>query len=185
MDYPELDGFESLDNDEQAKTVYAHFGLSIYFAQILEQQAINMIVVQKQTSQTLTKIDVESLWDNYDKGTRTFGILLNEIKHCYNLSEDDYNELKRILKLRNYMTHDYFRFNIELFYSISGMKRVIQDFIDFKRSVQAIDSKLNAYLEVYYKKIGLTQEIIREIIDKSKSEWEKKVIDENHITIIK
>lgn len=186
MEYSELEGFEYLDSDEQAKEVYAHFGLAIYFAQILEQLAINMIAIQKQTTKGLEKTeDIESLWDDYDKGKRTFGVLVNEIKQCYSLSDDDYDELKRILKLRNYIAHDYFRFNIELFYSVSGQKRVIRDFIDFKNSVRKLDANLTVYLETYTQKIGLTKDALEEIIEKTKSVWEKKNIDENHITIIK
>lgn len=124
MNYEEaIDFFETLDDDNKAKEIYAFFGNAIYFSQVVEQQAINMLAIYKQvTNKLTTKEQVESLWDNYDYGTRTLGVLINEIKQQYELTDEDFLELKKYLKLRNYITHDYYRHNIELFYSESGKK---------------------------------------------------------------
>ena len=72
----------------------------------------------------------------------------------------DQKELKSILKLRNYITHDYFRFNTELFYSETGKKRMIKDFVEFRERSKKLDTVLKAYLKIYSDTIGLTDEKI-------------------------
>ena len=107
------------------------------------------------------------------------------IRDRYNISENDAETFKKVLKLRNYLTHDYFRFNTELFYNDSGMKRMIKDFIDFKDQAIFIDKKFINYLKKYTIKIGLTDEKIADMMEMNKKAWEKFVINEDHATILK
>ncbi len=187
MDYKTaIDLFNTLDDNEKAREIYAHFGLAVFFAQVLEQQAINMIAICKQTKARMTTQEqVDSLWNDYDLGSRTFGVLINEIKQLYNLSEEDYKELKDVLKLRNYISHDYFRINTELFYSDSGQKRMIKDFVEFRDRAKSVDKILQKYIKIYSVKIGLTDDRINDFIEQTKKEWEKKIIMEDYKTIIK
>jgi len=178
--------FDQLDDDEKVKDVYAHFGAAIYYAQVLEQQAINMIACSIQVNNKMNSIEeINSLWNRYDFGIKTLGSLINEIKTLYNISENDAETFKKVLKLRNYLTHDYFRFNTELFYNDSGMKRMIKDFIDFKDQAIFIDKKFINYLKKYTIKIGLTDEKIADMMEMNKKAWEKFVINEDHATILK
>ena len=178
--------FDSLNEDDKTKEVYAHFGLAVYFAQVLEQQSINMIAACKQWENKLIKEeDLKTLWDDYDLGSRTFGKLIAEIKALYQFSDEDYKELRAVLKLRNYIAHDYFRFNVELFCSDSGQKRMIKDFIDFQEKAKIMDSKLLKYMKLYIDKMGLSDDYFIKIMEQSTQEWSNKIIDENHVTIIK
>lgn len=178
--------FDNLNDDEKVREIYAHFGLAVFLAQTIEQQFINMIAIYRQAKRNIKTLEqVNALWDNYHLGSRTMGVLLNEIKQLYNLSKDDSNELGKVLKLRNYIAHDYFRFNAELFYSDSGKKRMIKDFIEFQDRAQLLDRKLIDYTEMYIKQIGLTDEKIFEIFEKSKKEWQEKIITENYDTLVK
>jgi len=178
--------YDTLDEDDKVKDVYAHFGSAVYYAQVLEQQSINMIAACKQTENNLTKEeDVEALWNEYDLGSRTFGKLIIEIKKLYQIKEEDALELKEVLKLRNYIAHDYFRFNVELFYNESGQKRMIKDFINFQEKAKSMDKKLLKYLKLYIDRIGLTDEYISNILEETKKSWTNKFIDENHKTIVK
>jgi hypothetical protein len=178
--------YDKLNADDKTKEIYAHFGLAVFLAQSIEQQSINMIAICRQAKGNIKTFDqVNALWDNYHLGSRTLGVLINEIKQLYNLSNEDTIELGEVLKLRNYITHDYFRFNSELFYSDSGQKRMIKDFIDFQDRIQLLDSKLIDYTTVYIKKIGLTDEKIIEIFEQSKKEWKERIITENYNTITK
>ena len=103
MDYKTaIKTFDTLGSDEQSKELYAHFGVAIYFSQVLEQQAINMIAMCKHArNEKITEQEIEELWNGYDRGSRTFGILINEVKQLYEISEEDEIELKQLLKLRN------------------------------------------------------------------------------------
>jgi hypothetical protein len=187
MDYNiAIEEFEQLDDDQKAKTIYAHFGLAVYIAQVLEQQAINMIVVSKQSKKKFNSRDqVDELWNNYYFGSRTFGILVNEITQNYQLSESDNFELKALLKLRNHIAHDYFRLNSELFFSESGQRRMIKDFVEFRSRAKSMDSILKDYMKVYTDKIGLTDEKINEMLEQMISESQATEYTEKNQTIKK
>jgi len=188
MDYQNaIEIFDSLvDDDSKTKEVYAHFGLTIFICQQLEQQSINMIAaVRLVNGRFISKEEVEALWNDYDLGSRTLGALINEIKQLYVLADEDYNELKKMLKLRNYFAHDYFRFNNQLFFSDSGKKRMIKDFVDFKQRFRSLDKKLVAYMKVYNEKAGITEERIDKLALEMRSEWEQKTVDEKHETFKK
>lgn len=187
MDYKTaIEIFDTLAEDDKAKEIYAHFGLAVFITQCLEQQAINMIAICRQAKQKLkTQEQVDSLWDNYDLGSRTLGVLINEIKQLYNLTEQDTIELGEVLRLRNYIAHDYFRFNAELFYTDSGQKRMIKDFVEFRDRAKLLDSKLINYAKTYIDKVGLTDKRIQEIYKQTKKEWQQKIITDEHKTRIK
>lgn len=188
MDYETaIQEFESLaDDDSKTKEVYAHFGLTIFMCQLIEQQSINMIAVLRQaTGKIVTKEEVAALWDDYDLGKRTFGTLINEIKQLYKLTDEDKDELKELLRLRNYFAHDYFRFNNELFFSDSGKRRMIKDFVQFKERVRNLDKKLIEYMRVYREKCGMTEGAIDKLVMELRQEWENKEIDDNHSTFKK
>jgi len=182
-----IEQFDALeDDDSRTKEVYAHFGLTIFLCQLIEQQSINMIAILRQvTGKIVTEQEVTALWDGYDLGTKTLGTLINEIKQLYQLTDEDEKELRRILKLRNYYAHDYFRFNNELFFSDSGKKRMIKDFVDFKVSVRALDAKLIEYMQQYRDKVGMTEESLDKLVAEMRDEWEKKEIDNNYNTFKK
>lgn len=188
MDYKTaIEDYEKLTNeDDRIKEVYTQFGLAVFHAQLLEQQAINLIVFSKlENKQLTTKPEIDDLWDNYDLGTRTLGTLIKEIKQLYNLSDEDASELQEILKLRNYISHDYFRFNSGLFYADGGKQRMIKDFVDFINKCQLIEPKLDKYTEDYCAKIGLTQELADKHVEETIKLWEQRQINENHQTIKK
>lgn len=187
MDYKTaIEIFDTLESDDKTKEVYAHFGLAVFIAQSLEQQAINMIAIYRQAKSELkTKELVNGLWDNYHLGSRTLGKLIIEILKLYQLTEQDIVELREVLKLRNYIAHDYFRFNAELFCSDNGKKRMIKDFIEFRDKAKSLDSKLADYTKTYMVKIGLTDEMITKIYNKTREEWQQKLINDDHKTIIK
>ena len=187
MDYKAtIEFFNTLDDDAKAKEIYAHFGLAVYYAQVLEEQAIVMIAICRQVKNKLTtQGQVDNLWDDYHLGVRTLGMLINEIKQLYNISDNDFKELKNVLRFRNYITHDYFRLNIELFYSDLGQKRMIKDFIEFRDRAKSLDDKLLQYLKIYSDKIGMSPERIDEIMKQTIKEWKKKNISDDYKTIIK
>jgi hypothetical protein len=179
--------FDSLeDEDSRTKEVYAHFGLTIFLCQMIEQQSINMIAALRQVKgKIISQQDVEALWNDYDYGTRTLGTLINEIKQLYELTDEDQKELKEVLKQRNYFAHDYFRFNNELFFSDTGKKRMIKDFVEFGKRVRTLDKKLFEYTRHFNEKSGITDEVLNKLVTEMREEWEKKKIDENHNTFKK
>lgn len=186
MDYNSaIEVFNNLDEGDKEKEVYAYFGLAIFYTQLLEQQAMNMICIRRMVNgEFKTPTEIEALWNKYDFGNRTLGNLVNEIKHLYEISEDVSIELGRILKLRNYIAHDYFRFNSELFHSDLGMKRMIKDFINFRDDVRKIDKRLFEYFDKYRLDFKITDDLIQKLMEEIKQDTLKTDFD-NYETIKK
>jgi len=175
-----------LDDDDQAKEIYAYFGLAIYFAQVMEQHAINMIVIKRITGPKIKTVDqADNLWDDYDMSKRTFGVLVNEIKQLFDLTVEDETELEEFKKLRNYIAHDYFRFNSDLFYNEDGKRRMIKDFIGFKEKAKKIDNMLTGYFKKYQEHLGLTDDKVEEMMETMMKEAKTMTVDNNYKTIKK
>jgi hypothetical protein len=185
-DKPKVDFAEDLSEEEKYKEIFAYFGRAIFFAQLLEQHAINMIVIYNVATYNITdpKEEIE-LWNKYDFSNKTFGVLIKELNKCYNLKEQDKADLQQILKWRNYITHDYFRFNSEIAHSDSGKKRILNDLNDFYIKAKAIETRLSEYFQIYKEKVNITEEQIREHLQKEKEIYKKMNIDENYKTILK
>lgn len=79
--------FDNFEEGEKTREIYAQFGLAIYHSQLLEQQAINMIVIYKQSKGLKSPDEIDALWNNYDYGNRAFGVLINELKQLYDFQK--------------------------------------------------------------------------------------------------
>lgn len=173
-------------HDDRVKEVYAHFGLAIFNAQILEQQAINLIAFCRLSkNRSLSSDEINTLWDSYDHGNKTLGMLITEIQQQYKLSDEDYAEFKELLKLRNYITHDYFRHNSGIWYAREGMKRVIKDFCSFIDRRKKFDGKLQEYILQFANEFGYTKEKFEEMLVELEKEWSNKTIDDSFKTFKK
>jgi len=177
----QLNEYEVADNDKRAILLYANYGLAMYNAQLLEQQAINMLAIHKIfKTRATTQEDKDTIWESYDFSTKTLGVMANDLKQAYNISDEDMMEFNTVLYWRNTLTHKYFRFNDVLFLSESGRKRMVSDFAKFTFSAKAVDEKLERYLEKYHKRAGITQESIKAMYDEVKEHWKDAEIDDSY-----
>lgn len=108
-----------------------------------------------------------------------------ELRKTFSISEDLIDELKEVIRYRNFLTHNYFRFNDILMSSEDGKLRMIKDFYDFTVRIKKLDVVLNAYLNDYEKKYGVTEVRLSNLIKQRKEEWKGKKIDENFDTFRK
>lgn len=124
------------------KETYAFFGLAAYWAQVLENGALNLAIVLK-----LPEIDLvtEKLFDElyYSLTKKTFGQLLNQAKKLIAISNEDQKFLDESLELRNILLHHFFRSHAEDFISEVGryeMKKELQLIISkFKKADALLD----------------------------------------------
>ncbi|HWW37906.1 hypothetical protein [Pedobacter sp.] len=187
MTYQEaIEDYDSKSTEDRNILLFALYGRAMYRAQVLEQQAVNMLAIYKLfKSPPNTQEEYQEIWNRYDFSRSTLGIKAEEIKTSYSLSEQDSLEFKKVITLRNNLTHTYFRFNDNLFFSDAGKKQMIKDFIHFLDQSKAMDNKLMAYMEKYNKKAGITEERIQELLAGVKEEWSNKQIDHNYDSTIK
>ena len=142
------------------KEPFAFFGLAAYYAQVLEEAALNLAVVLRLPEVNL--ISQELFLDLYDSlGRRTFGQLLKVAKSNLNLSDEDAEFLGTTLDLRNMLIHRYFRERAEDFISEVGrqeMKKELQTILsEFKKA----DEILTGLYLPLWEKYGVTEEFFQ------------------------
>lgn len=178
-----IDNFENIKNNQVLK----HYGIAMFHAQLLETQAVNMIVLSRHfnAKNEKKKRTLNKLFEDYDYGKRTFGVLINELKSFYELEEQDKVDLEQLSDWRNYLAHDYFKFNIMLLSTDMGRKRMIQDFKSFVAKVEMLDNRLETYVQDFYSKKGITTEELDKVVDETTDELKKKIIGPDWVTKFK
>jgi len=164
---------EIYDDNEHSKDCYAHFGLAVYYSQVLEHQLVNMIMILKRSQGLLpTENDLDILYER--KFSKTMGQLINEIKDIFELSVEELEALKAVLKQRNFIVHDFFKENITLTFTRTGRDKLIGELKEFVEKVRAIDSKLTIYSTRMLNELGITEEMLEEEKNTIREEEEKK-----------
>lgn len=142
------------------KEPFAFFGLTVYYAQVLEEAALNLAVVLRLPEVNL--VSQELFLDLYDSlGRRTFGRLLKVAKSELSLSEEDADFLSKTLELRNMLVHRYFRERAEDSISEVGrqeMKKELQSILSEFKKADEILTKL--YLPLW-EKYGVNEEFVQ------------------------
>lgn len=111
--------------------------------------------------------------------------MINELKSFYELEEQDKVDLEQLSDWRNYLAHDYFKFNIMLLSTDMGRKRMIQDFKSFVAKVEMLDNRLETYVQDFYSKKGITTEELDKVVDETTDELKKKIIGPDWVTKFK
>lgn len=179
---------EFLEADETQRYILlmAHFGRAIYYAQLIEQQCVNMLAIHELDSSDIKNDEqYQALWDKYDFSKKTLGIKAIEIQKAFSLTDEIISEIKEVVDYRNFLTHNYFRFNDVLMFSESGKIRMIQDFYNFTIRAKKLDVCLESYLESHNQKFGFSQEKLKTMLEKVKKQWQEKTIDNSFDTFKK
>ncbi|SIT97453.1 hypothetical protein SAMN05660493_02171 [Epilithonimonas bovis DSM 19482] len=98
------------------------------------------------------------------------GNFINEVKQNYSLNSEIVDQLNKILCIRNYLAHKYFKLHIEKFYSEIGQIEMIKYFCDFIDDTELLDERLKEYYTKYTDKLGLTKEKIEQLVVKMKEQ---------------
>jgi hypothetical protein len=170
----------------QGTDLFAQYGKAIYVAQVLEQQAINMLAIDDIIKSKPESADgYEAIWAKYDHSKKMVGVMATLLQDAYHMNEDDIFELKEVLGWRNNLANRYFRFNDILFSSPGGRQKMVKDFVDFANSVKAISEKLDTYAAIYYVTQSVTKDSIDQMINARKEEWKDAVIDDSYDSSIR
>ena len=137
-----------MDKDEHVKEVYAHFGLSMYLAQVLEHGIVNTFIFLELIPKTKGKWDVNR-FDCYLNGEfgKTLGQLISKLRSLVTINADLEALLVSALEKRNWLAHHYFRERAAQFMSASGRDLMIQELQQYQVLLN-FDS-LNSFLFVF------------------------------------
>lgn len=165
------DEYKTEDDDGRHRLVYAYFGLAIYFGQCLEETFSIMLWTDRIFKKKVkTNAEVNEIIDAIESSKKTMGGFINEVKQSYNLTSSIVDQLDKVLNVRNYLAHKYFKLHIDKFHSSVGQLEMIKYFCEFIDDSKQLDNQLKEYYIKYTNKLGLTEERIEQLITKMKEQ---------------
>ena len=145
--------------DYDPKEVYAFFGLASYCAQVLEQGLINMAVAfHLAGTTTLTRELIEQLFETMS--AKTFGQLLREARNLVGMPEDLDTRLRKALRKRNRLVHNFFVAHSENFLSQAGRRLMITELREMIGLFSSTDKALDRVYLPLWGRLGITEERI-------------------------
>jgi len=127
--------------DPQVRQVYAHFGLAMSVAQLLERQLVSLVIAAHEPpSGKLTAEEYDGLLAKLSK--QTLGTSIQKLRGSFEVPADFDVRLQESLHLRNWLTHRYFADRAAEFQSPEGRSEMICE-------LDGISDRLNE-LEAYF-----------------------------------
>ena len=168
-----------MDRDDLVRDVYAHFGLALYNAQVLEHGLVNAIVFASKVAERLpTLADFDALLgSNFE---RTLGGLIRELSNQVPVDPMLAELLKSALARRNWLAHHYFRERAVTFMNETGCTSMIAELQSAQELFRQADVALAQVVRPLFVHIGVTDrkidayvaEVIRSAHARSSSDSE-------------
>lgn len=151
-----------LAEDEQMREVYARFGLTVYFAQVFEAGAVNVIVLQDIIDGKVQS--AEGVDEHFD---RLFAAVLG--RHVGTLADrlaaEDVQLCRQALAERNRLAHRYWREEIEKTATEEGRQSMVDD-LDVARDLfMRADDALERVVYRIGEPVGVTSELVQEMVE--------------------
>ena len=153
--------YEHTDDSGQHKTIYAYFGLAVYYAQCIEEMYIAMLYTRRIAKlKTKTQQNAREIIEKIDSSRNTMGRFIGEVKQAYSLTDELEKSLKALLETRNFLVHKYFKRNVQKFSSDVGRREMLQYFCDFIEDAKKLEEQLLPYHEKYLHRLGISDDLI-------------------------
>jgi hypothetical protein len=151
-----------VDENEQSKDLYAHFGLAMYMAQVFEYGVIGALVALRlPQKEKYSRENIDAFIEGrYEK---TLGALLKHLRAEMKVSDELEPILEKALKRRNYLAHHYFRERSEPLQTIDGRNDMIVELLADVSLFQEADGLLTEAIQPIRDKHGVSRERGEEI----------------------
>jgi hypothetical protein len=148
-----------MNRDDLVRDTYAHFGLAIFKAQVLEHGIVNAMVVARMPDRDrISRRDIDAFMDR--QFDNTLGQLLRELKKYTAVPDDVSQVLAGALSTRNWLAHDYFRERAEDFVTDAGCHRMIAELEAAQQVFDQADQRLSVLLRPIRERFGVTDAAI-------------------------
>lgn len=153
-----------MGEDDNHKDVYAHFGLAIFRAQLLEHGIVNALVVcdliPNRRHQAKSREEWSAQVDQFMDGhfEKTAGTLMKALRKAITVSDELEQSLSRSLKLRNFLVHHFFRERVASWYTEQGRGDMIAALESAGDQFGESDQLIGAAVQPLKDRYGLTQE---------------------------
>ncbi|HED54470.1 MAG TPA: hypothetical protein ENJ00_09775 [Phycisphaerales bacterium] len=146
-----------IDYDDP-KELWAFFGLASYYAQVLEQGLVNLVVaIRVMDSNAMKAGTIEDLFNK--ESWNTFGQLLKNAKRLVDISDELSVELEEALGKRNYLAHRFFVGHDVDIRSEHGRRGMIEELRSILILLKSVDIKLDLLWQTAFEKLGITQAV--------------------------
>lgn len=155
---------EKYDEDEHVKTVYAHFGLAIYFSQVLEHGLVNALVfidlLPRRAGRPVPKKEWIKEFDSFmdQHFETTLGKMIRSLKGVISVPDELESLLATALKKRNFLAHHYFKERAAEFMTITGRDEIISELQEAQMLFDQADDKLDEVVKPLRERFGFTDE---------------------------
>ena len=148
-----------MNRDDLVRDTYAHFGLAVYKAQVLESGIVNAMVIARMPDRArITRADIDSFMDRQFKNT--LGQLLRTLKKHVVVPDSVAGLLDQALSTRNWLAHDYFRERATEFVTEAGCHQMISELQGAQQLFSSADDQLGTVVRPIRERFGMTDEAI-------------------------
>lgn len=151
---------------DDIKEVYARFGLALYYAQVLEHGIVNALVVvdliPSRRHLARSKAEWEAAVDAFMglHFEHTMGKLMYDLRSVSRIPTDLDDLLKRALRKRNWLAHEFFRERATEFFTSSGRDQMLTEVDKCCDLFKAADEALENVVKPLLSAAGITDEIL-------------------------
>jgi hypothetical protein len=148
-----------MDRNDIVRDTYAHYGLAMYQAQVLEHGIVNaMVYARLPDRHRITRGEIDAFMGRQFE--RTLGALLLELeKHviaCPDLAAD----LARALRMRNRLAHGYFRERAVTFMTNEGCLTMIEALQRCQTLFADVSTRLGDLVGPIGERFGITDDAV-------------------------
>ena len=159
---------EDLDDDSRlTRDVYAHFGVAIYLAQVLEKGVLTCVVLADVIAAGVDRAEeLGAVWDPlWAKHERLpLGSLLKEFRRAATPDEGLLAELGEALRKRNHLAHYYFWDHAADVFSVPGRKAMIRELLETHEKFEALNERVTAVtVEMTVRAGGTPEQLARAV----------------------
>jgi hypothetical protein len=154
---------------EEAKELYAHFGLAFYSSSVLEHGVANAIFILElmdKRPEVKTRQEWETLVDNYFENSfaQTLGRLKYQLVGHRGRSSalaSIIPDLDKCVEERNFLAHHFWRENATEWFTAAGREGMVQRLEEARDFFSETDSKLEAAIRPFATCYGFTPDLER------------------------
>jgi hypothetical protein len=169
------DSGESIEEykSDQSRELFAHYGLAMYYAQVLEHEIVNLLVLARivEAQENAERI-LSDPWE--DRFRDTFGRLFRKLEPFLAGDKKLVDDLGEAVRVRNRLAHSYWRDHVEECASLYGRDEMIRGLIETREMFVGLDGRLEPVHAQLYDSLGITDEKIKDMYNEMKARAQER-----------
>ena len=144
------------------REVYAHFGVAVYLAQVIEHGVVNLLSVTQIQQEATSQIDYDERVSAVFR--KTFGALVKKLGTQLDEDPGLVEDMGAALEKRNYVVHRFWRERVQLTRTAQGRNRLIAELQELQELFSSVDQRVDRVTFKYSEANGVTRQKVQELI---------------------